>query len=102
MEEIRFVETPRCTVCKPDVSFRRRRSCTGCEKLLPRPVYAKRHKKHAVRRKIGPETARQVLLLRAQGRSYGEIACELGLPRPTVQGVVRRCAAVKSEGEESE
>lgn len=34
MEQIRFVRTGRCTGCRPDETYKYRRSCIGCKKLI--------------------------------------------------------------------
>lgn len=91
VEEIRFVETPSCSVCEPDKSFRRRISCIGCEKLRPRPP-RDGHKEKKPRQRLSLVCKLEVLFRREQGNSYRAIANQMGLPRATVQSVVRQYA----------
>lgn len=93
MEEIRWIETPPCRGCVPRPEFRRRYACLGCEKLRPE----KRRRKAArptapAQRRYGPREAARICAMRAAGRSYGEIAAALSLPRSTVQGIAARAA----------
>ncbi len=95
MEEIRWIETPPCRSCVPQPEFRRRYACLGCEKLRPRPEKRRRKADHptaSAQRRYDPREAVRICAMRAAGRSYGEIAASLSLPRSTVQGIVARAA----------
>lgn len=91
MEEIRFIETPKCARCRPQPEYRRRYACMGCEKLLPPPP--KRVKTRAAPARRGSPgvcNRETVRAMREKGYSYGRIARELGLSRSTVQSVILR------------
>lgn len=92
MEEIVWIETPGCSKCRPDASYRRRRSCIGCDKLMVRPKKVRRFR---IKAAVTPaaqrdERDRNVFLFRSQGMSYGRIATELKLPRSTVQSILSK------------
>lgn len=94
MEEIRFIETPKCAQCRPRPEYRRRYACMGCGKLLPPPP--KRAKKRAAParpKNPGVVNREAIRAMRERGYSYGRIARELGLARSTVQGVLLRAQA---------
>lgn len=92
MEEIVFVQTPKCRECTPKPCFAKRSPCIGCERLRPREEPCKRRK--TTRPKptdaIRDALYRQMILLRGQGLSYAQIAARLNAPRSTVQAVISR------------
>ena len=95
MEEIRWITTPKCSLCKPEPCFERRFSCLGCDKLRRKPTIKPRRKPVKQALKSSERKAREVeiVTLRAQGLSYGQIAERLNMPRSTVQCVVLRRSA---------
>ena len=92
MEEIRWITTPKCSVCIPLHCFRRRYACLGCYKLCEskavkpykKPVKETMNKNE----RLGRDS--KIAVLRGQGLSYGQIAERLDMPRSTVQCAVGR------------
>jgi ATP/maltotriose-dependent transcriptional regulator MalT len=95
MEEIRWITTPKCAQCKPEPCFERRFSCLGCDKLRQKPKIKARRKpvKQALKGSERKTRDGEIITLRAQGLSYGQIAKRLNMPRSTVQCVVMRRSA---------
>ena len=95
MEEISWITTPKCTQCKPELCFERRSSCLGCDKLQQKPKIKPRRKpvKQALKSSERKTRDGEIVMLRAQGLSYGQIAEQLNMPRSTVQCVVMRRSA---------
>lgn len=89
-EEIRFVHTPPCRLCRPTAERKRRYPCIGCTKPAakqpPLPV-----KKNRKLRKIGQYRRDcAIAKLRENGLSLGEISKILKIPRSTVFNAVKR------------
>lgn len=92
MEEIVFVQTPKCRECTPKPCFAKRPPCIGCERLRPREEPCKKRKASGLKpADTGREVLyRQMVLLRGQELSYAQIAARLNAPRSTVQAVISR------------
>ena len=99
MEDIVWVETPKCSKCRPDEGSRHRLPCIGCSRLMEQPKKICRrlpaeNEKPAQRRS---ERNKSIVLLRSEGMSYGKIARTLGIPRSTVQSIVLKSGGAAAE-----
>lgn len=91
MERIRWIITPDCRICNPVDAMRRRYACIGCDKRAVGPRLPEPGISRSSRLRLKARD-REIFSLRADGRSFGEIARKFGIPRSTAYNAVRRAA----------